>query len=702
MNSRFKLSILLFLFVNLCNAQDYDFAKECKRLHIECEAAYKLNDFVKMKTTLDARRDFVESGRPDYMSQAEFDSINGMYYKDLGSYYSCLVDVDKTAVEKAKENYQLSLNIFKDSQLLSSPLKAELAQLSYRTGKYAEALAYLESNYDYYSRQFIRPTIVTLSQIALCKAQLGNFEDAVQDIDKAINISGNSRYNIDRRHALQKEMIRKKAKILSLKLENNDESPVEAVGYYEDYFFYIRDSLIVSFNKMNADERERYWLRMQPFITDCYRLEDAAPELLYDLTLFSKSILLQFTKENPGPISPSYKDIQNKLKKKECAIEFVRYERKGIIMLGALVLHKEGTPKFIRICAEKELLNFKSERGIPAKEMFGKRLSYEQQMMLIDELYESKEFGCLVWNKELRKELSGIRKVYFSPDGPFHQLAIEYMYPKKKRMSFSRLTSTRELLAENGALDFTGMFICGGIEYEDAEICDIIAKNDERAYYFIRNNGLNFGYLQGTKEEVESVYKLRDSDKDTLLLGKYATEQKCCELFNKYPVVQIATHGYFGGESEKFGLDIKPRTSDLTMSSSVIILAASMKNVWSENFDPSKPDGILSARELSSMKLDNVALFIVSACQSGLGYVTSDGVYGIQRGLKNAGVKALVVSLWEVDDLATKHFMISLNKALLEEGDIQKAFDKARKKMNSDYKEPRYKNAFILLDGNAN
>ena len=122
MNSRYKLSILLFLFVNLCNAQDYDFAKECKRLHIECETAYKLNDFVRMKMTIDARRDFVESGRPDYMSQAEFDSINGMYYKDLGSYYSCLVDVDKTAVEKAKENYQLSLNIFKDSQLLSSPL----------------------------------------------------------------------------------------------------------------------------------------------------------------------------------------------------------------------------------------------------------------------------------------------------------------------------------------------------------------------------------------------------------------------------------------------------------------------------------------------------------------------------------------------------------------------------------------------------
>lgn len=693
---RYILIILLSLFVNICCSQNYEHLKE---LHLECEEAYLHNDFVKMKATIDARRNFVDSEKPENISLPEYSMVKGMYYKDLGSYYSCISDIEKSSVEKAKTNYLLSLDIFGDNQLLASPLRTELAQLSYRSKDYSNALNYLEENYKYYQRQFIQPTIITLSQIALCKAQLNDFNEALSDIDNAIKITENERYNINNRTSLQKELLRKKAKILCLKHEYKGEPSVDAVGYYKDYYYHIRDSLLTSFNYMNADERERYWLRMQPFIVDCYRLEDEAPDFLYDLTLFGKSILLQFSMENPKPISPSYNEIQDKLKKNECAIEFVRYEKNNEIMLGALTLRKEGTPKFIKICSEKELLEFKGDSGIPVKEMFGKRLPFDKQMKLIDELYESKELGKLIWNKHLRKELKGIRKIYFSPDGPFHQLAIEYMYHGKK-LSFYRLTSTRELLCENHDFDCTSMLLYGGIEYETAEPSDDVYSNDSRAFYLIRKNGVKFSELMGTKDEVDNIFSLRDNDNDSLVTGSYATEQNCHNLFNKYPIVHIATHGYFGGTSDKFGMDIKPRTSDLTMSSSVIILAGSMKNVWDENFDPSINDGILSARELSEMQLDNVDLFIVSACQSGLGYVTSDGVYGIQRGLKNAGVKAIIVSLWEVNDIATRYFMVCFNKALNEKHDIQKAFEKARKEMNAIYKKPRYKNAFVLIDGN--
>lgn len=695
---RFILILLLSIFVNICCAQNYEYLNE---LHLKCEEAYLHNDFVKMKASIDARCDFVESGKLGNMSQSEYDMVKGMYYKDLGSYYSCISDIDKSAIEKAKTNYLLSLDVFGDNQLLLSPLRTELAQLSYRTKDYSKALNYLEDNYKYYQRQFIQPTIITLSQIALCKAQMNDFEEALSDINNAIEITENERYSIDHRTYIQKELFRKKAKILCLKHEFKGESSVDAVEYYKDYYYYMKDSLVASFNDMSADERERYWLRMQPFIVDCYRLEDEAANFLYDITLFSKSILLQFSKLNANPKVPSYKDIQNKLDKKECAIEFIRYEKNDEIMLGALVLRKDGVPKFIKICSEKELLGFKGISGIPVKEMFGKRLPFEKQMKLIDELYESKEFGKLIWNKDLRKELKGVRKIYFSPDGPFHQLAIEYLY-RGKKILFYRLTSTRELLSENHTLDHTSMLLCGGIEYETAELSENVSENDSRAFYLMRNKGIKFGTLIGTKDEVEDIFTLRDSNNDTLVMGSFATEQNCYKLFKKYPIVHIATHGYFGGDSERFGMDIRPRTSDLTMSSSVIILAGSMKNVWDENFNPSRNDGILSARELSEMKLDNVDLFIVSACQSGLGYVTSDGVYGIQRGLKNAGVKALIVSLWEVNDIATKYFMVSFNKALMKGCNVQKAFDRARKEMNAKYEKPRYKNAFVLIDGNVN
>ena len=115
-----------------------------------------------------------------------------------------------------------------------------------------------------------------------------------------------------------------------------------AAGLYKEYFQDKRDSILVSFGSMSAAQRERYWLRMHPFITDCYRLEDSAPEFLYDVTLFSKALLLQMESKEPGQIAPTYTQIQDKLAEKECAIEFVRYEKYHQMQLGAIVLHKKG------------------------------------------------------------------------------------------------------------------------------------------------------------------------------------------------------------------------------------------------------------------------------------------------------------------------------------------------------------------------
>ena len=122
------------------------------------------------------------------------------------------------------------------------------------------------------------------------------------------------------------------------------------------------------------------------------------------------------------------------------------------------------------------------------------------------------------------------------------------------------------------------------------------------------------------------------------------------------------------------------------------------------------------------MYMSKVELFIASACQSGLGHITSDGVYGIQRGLKNAGVGAMVVSLWNVNDEATRYFMTNLNSALAGGMDLHEAFAYARERMDDEiyyeewrfisgkmrgeyvsseaaiYSLPRYKNAFILID----
>jgi len=686
-------------------------------LHVKCEKAYGFNDYVSMKQTLDERELLIGRGALDGLSKEDSVEVEGMLYKDWGSYWACLADLDGSGFASAEDNYLRSLEIFRKDKLSSSVIRTELAQIYYREKEYSDALNCLERNFDYYSTQFIDQSILTLSQMALCKARLKDFDGGISDIERAIDVCSDKSLIIAGRTSLMMELRRKYGKILALRAEEEGQEMSGMEDCFKDYFTYVRDSLLVAFNGMDSGERERYWLRMRPFVTDCYRLEDADPAFLYDVTLFSKSLLMQLAKRNPYPLSPAYTDIQHRLKKNECAVEFIRYERNDEMRFGALVLHSYGRPKFIRMASEQEILDYVICGGKTVRD------ALNNDYRLIDQLYCDEGLRNMIWNEQLCGELSEAEVVFFSPDGIFHQIALEYMYPESRQISLRRLTGTNELLRgrDNDEIRMNPMLLCGGVDFYRSSGTVEKRGNDALAYHLLRKKGIRFSDLKGSMAEVDSIFRLRSFPGDRLLKGASVTESACHELFSDYQVIQLATHGFFGGDTGHSGEDMAPRTSDRTMSESVLILAGAQRHMAEEEFDPECKDGILSARELSAMNLESVRLFVVSACQSGLGHVTPDGVYGIQRGLKNAGVKSMVVSLWEVDDEATRHFMTSFHRFLMKGQDIQSAFDAARSAMdvktvrkrvfdrrsdtgryvveNTDrYSAPRYKNAFILID----
>jgi CHAT domain-containing protein len=204
-----------------------------------------------------------------------------------------------------------------------------------------------------------------------------------------------------------------------------------------------------------------------------------------------------------------------------------------------------------------------------------------------------------------------------------------------------------------------------------------------------------------------------------VLRGSDASDTQFCKKANEADIVHISTHGFFTGTIHS--TDLSPAITDNSLSESGLAMAGVNANLHNNAFDATHYDGILTAKELSEQNFSNIKMIVLSACQTGLGYITGDGVYGLQRGLKAAGVGAMTLSLWSVDDYATCELMQRFYAELLKPGatDIYHSFMQARKSLMTDkaitsykfsaaklalkannlnFNKPQYTNAFILID----
>jgi len=221
-------------------------------------------------------------------------------------------------------------------------------------------------------------------------------------------------------------------------------------------------------------------------------------------------------------------------------------------------------------------------------------------------------------------------------------------------------------------------------------------------------------YLPGTKQEVDNIHDiLSEAEIEAeVYTGADATEESVKALSNTTSsILHFATHGFYVPQSARSKLDkaysyISQRSTieEQSLSRSGLLFAGASNSI-ANNFNIPKgcDDGILTSKEISRLDLTQVRLVVLSACNTGLGDIKREGVYGLQRGLKKAGVSTILMSLWKVDDTATKLLMSNFYLNLAKGDNANQALVKAqqylRSTQNGKFNDPQYWAAFILLDG---
>nr|WP_292860210.1 CHAT domain-containing protein [Nostoc sp. LPT] len=301
--------------------------------------------------------------------------------------------------------------------------------------------------------------------------------------------------------------------------------------------------------------------------------------------------------------------------------------------------------------------------------------------------------------QRVRKLLGNTRKILLSPDSALNLIPFEALVDENNRYlvenySFTYLTSGRDLLRlqNHSPSQQPPVLIAdpnfnrpGEVVARQPNANSIDNSIDVKNTRSIDLSQRTFSPLEGTAKEAEAISILL---KVKPLTGAKATEGAVKQV--KSPrILHIATHGFFENapaNKEKTTLDDNP-----LLLSGLVFAGLKPRQSGGE-------DGILTALETTALNLVGTKLVVLSACDTGLGNISAgEGIYGLRRALVIAGSESQMISLWKVDDDATKELMVAYYKKLLDNQGRSEALRQTQLEMlkGEKYQHPYYWAAFI-------
>ena len=413
-----------------------------------------------------------------------------------------------------------------------------------------------------------------------------------------------------------------------------------------------------------------------------------------------------------------WEDVRKNLKPGEAAIEFVSFtqgDNNDTTVYAALLITSESKkPVSIKLFEDSQLQKiiaiYKGDDYQKISKLYGTNQNIN------NELYR------LIW-QPLEQHLTGIKNVYFAPVGVLNKISFSALGDGKQllcdKYNLQQVSSTGKLINQE-PFSLQGNLtaaVFGGIDFN----LDSAAETQNLASLW--------QYLPGTLSEKESIQKQLQKKKVVVtgFAGKEATEPAFKSMYADKgaspDILHISTHGFFypdpeqvkkektdaierGGTAETGDVAFRGATGCATwqfvnnknpMMRSGIALAGANR-VWTQEWGRTDDEGVLTALEVSHLNMKNTDLVVLSACETGLGDIKgSEGVYGLQRAFKMAGVKYIIMSLWQVPDKETQEFMTAFYSKLLKIKNVRTAFVETQKEMRGKY-DPYFWGAFVLVE----
>lgn len=387
--------------------------------------------------------------------------------------------------------------------------------------------------------------------------------------------------------------------------------------------------------------------------------------------------------------------IQNKLKKDEVAIEFIKHvsifndtitEKYSALILDSL----NSNPRLIPLFEEKELSQFNDNKlDILDSSNFNISRGYGLSPLKSKEINEYK----IIWEPIL-KAYPFVKTIYFSPTGILNKMNHScflisdstYLFDKIRMI---QLSSTYNIINnhKDSFSKISSSLLIGGIDYgEKNKVSNI-------------NNNHVWNYLEETLKEVKYLKNKfsRSKINTTLLTGVDANETNVrLKLSQKNEIIHLATHGHYK-DLDKSSIQYDYLSAN-PLSRSILVLANANN---SDKISKSTNDGYLNALEISYLDLSFANLVVLSACETALGDNLSrfESSYSLIRGFKIAGAKSVISTIWPVEDKIAFSFMKIFYNYLIEKSmNRNDAFINTQKKMRTIYPDnPNWK-AFILID----